>query len=79
MKDRRDLEWALQHHIDFIGLSFVRRAADIIELKQLIEGHRPKVIPLIVAKIEKTEAVADLDNILSVTDAVMVSAGRFGR
>lgn len=78
MKDRRDLEWALQHHIDFIGLSFVRRAADIIELKQLIEGHRPKVIPLIVAKIEKTEAVADLDNILSVTDAVMVARGDLG-
>ncbi len=78
MKDRGDLEWALQHHIDFIGLSFVRRAADIIELKQLIEGHRPKVIPLIVAKIEKTEAVADLDNILSVTDAVMVARGDLG-
>ena len=78
VKDRRDLEWALQNHIDFIGLSFVRQAADIIELKRLIEGHRPKVTPLIVAKIEKTEAVADLDNILSVTDAVMVARGDLG-
>lgn len=78
LKDRKDLEWALQNHIDFIGLSFVRQAADIIELKRLIEGHRPKVTPLIVAKIEKTEAIADLDNILSVTDAVMVARGDLG-
>lgn len=78
VKDRRDLEWALQNHIDFIGLSFVRQAADITELKRLIEGHRPKVTPLIVAKIEKTEAIADLDNILSVTDAVMVARGDLG-
>ena len=77
-KDRRDLEWALQNHIDFIGLSFVRQAADIIELKRLIEGHHPKVTPLIVAKIEKTEAIADLENILNVTDAVMVARGDLG-
>ena len=78
VKDRRDLEWALQNHIDFIGLSFVRQAADIVELKRLIEGHRPKVTPLIVAKIEKTEAVADLENILRETDAVMVARGDLG-
>lgn len=77
-KDRKDLEWALQNQIDFIGLSFVRQAEDIIELKRLIESHRPKVVPLIVAKIEKTEAVADLDNILHVADAVMVARGDLG-
>ena len=77
-KDRQDLEWALKNELDFIGLSFVRQAEDIIELKRLIETHRPKVTPLIVAKIEKTEAVADLDNILSVTDAVMVARGDLG-
>ena len=77
-KDRKDLEWALQNQIDFIGLSFVRQAEDIVELKRLIESHRPKVVPLIVAKIEKTEAVADLDNILHVTDAVMVARGDLG-
>jgi pyruvate kinase len=77
-KDRQDLEWALKNELDFIGLSFVRQAEDIIELKRLIESRRPKVTPLIVAKIEKTEAVADLDNILSVTDAVMVARGDLG-
>jgi pyruvate kinase len=77
-KDRRDLEWALKHELDFIGLSFVRQAEDIVELKRLIESRRPKITPLIVAKIEKTEAVADLDNILEVTDAVMVARGDLG-
>ena len=77
-KDRRDLDWALKHELDFIGLSFVRQAEDIVELKRLIESRRPKITPLIVAKIEKTEAVADLDNILEVTDAVMVARGDLG-
>lgn len=77
-KDRKDLEWALQHQLDFIGLSFVRQAADIVHLQKLIESHHPKVTPLIVAKIEKTEAIEDLDNILHVTDAVMVARGDLG-
>ena len=77
-KDRKDLTWALQNHIDFVGLSFVRQAEDIRELHRLIESHHPKVVPLIVAKIEKTEAIADLDNILHATDAVMVARGDLG-
>jgi pyruvate kinase len=77
-KDRRDLDWALQHQLDFIGLSFVRRAADIDLLRSLIEAARPKVTPLVVAKIEKTEAIADLENILDATDAVMVARGDLG-
>ncbi|MCA9009571.1 MAG: pyruvate kinase [Planctomycetaceae bacterium] len=77
-KDRLDLEWALKHELDYIGLSFVRQAEDIIELKRLIESRHPKITPLIVAKIEKTEAVADLDRILAVTDAVMVARGDLG-
>jgi pyruvate kinase len=77
-KDRKDLEWALQNQLDFIGLSFVRRADDIRVLQELIAKLRPKVTPLIVAKIEKTEAITDLDNILNVTDAVMVARGDLG-
>jgi pyruvate kinase len=77
-KDRRDLEWALQHSLDFIGLSFVRRAADIQHLQSLIAAQRPRVTPLVVAKIEKTEAIDDLDAILEVTDAVMVARGDLG-
>lgn len=77
-KDRRDLAWALDQQLDFIGLSFVRQAQDIELLHQLIQAHQPVVTPLVVAKIEKTEAVADLDNILRVTDAVMVARGDLG-
>lgn len=77
-KDRRDLEWALQNQLDFIGLSFVRRAEDIRGLQMLIEAQHPKVTPLIVAKIEKTEAIDDLENILDATDAVMVARGDLG-
>ena len=50
-KDRRDLEWALQQNLDFIGLSFVRKAADILHLQSIIASLRPRITPLIVAKI----------------------------
>ena len=73
-KDRHDLEWALQQQLDFIGLSFVRRADDIVQLQSLIQSLKPRFAPLVVAKIEKTEAIDDLDNILAVTDAVMVAS-----
>ncbi len=77
-KDEADLRWALDHQIDFIGLSFVRSAADIRHLHQLIAAHGTKTRPWVVAKIEKTEAIADLENILDETDAVMVARGDLG-
>lgn len=77
-KDRADLEWALNQRLDFIGLSFVRQAEDIQLLQKLIEARHPPVVPLIVAKIEKNEAIANLESILEVTDAVMVARGDLG-
>ncbi|MEZ6121918.1 MAG: pyruvate kinase [Planctomycetaceae bacterium] len=77
-KDHDDLKWALQNSLDFIGLSFVRSAHDISYLKSLIAAEKPAVVPTVVAKIEKTEAIADLDSILQVTDAVMVARGDLG-
>lgn len=77
-KDKADLAWALDHQLDFIGLSFVRSASDITELKEIIAGHNPKVVPTVVAKIEKTEAMDELQGILDVTDAVMVARGDLG-
>lgn len=77
-QDRADLRWALEHQLDFIGLSFVRSAADVRELRELIEAARPPRSPWIVAKIEKPEAVDDLEAILSETDAVMVARGDLG-
>jgi pyruvate kinase len=77
-KDEADLKWALQNDLDFVGLSFVRSAKDIEQLRSLIDSAAPTVTPLIVAKIEKTEAVDDLDAILEATDAVMVARGDLG-
>ena len=75
-KDMDDLELALELNVDFIALSFVRSPADVRDLRALIEqaGSRAHVI----AKIEKSEAVDALDDILAETDAVMVARGDLG-
>ncbi len=72
-KDRSDLAWAVAHALDYVGLSFVRSADDIRLLHAEIDRLRPETRPAVVAKIEKMEALNDLDNILEVTDAVMVA------
>ncbi|HEX8738419.1 MAG TPA: pyruvate kinase [Pyrinomonadaceae bacterium] len=79
-KDRADLEWAMQQNIDYIALSFVRKAEDCIEAKELIKqlNKRKTGRPLLVAKIEKAEAIENLDAILSATDGVMVARGDLG-
>lgn len=77
-KDRGDLTWALAREIDFIGLSFVRSAEDIDLLRSAIADHEPRFAPQIVAKIEKIEAVNDLDRILERADAAMVARGDLG-
>lgn len=75
-KDREDLELALKHDVDWIALSFVRSARDIIELKHLIKnaGKSTRVI----AKIEKPEAVTELDDIIKAADGIMVARGDLG-
>lgn len=75
-KDRRDLVWAVKQNADYIALSFVRTAADCQEAKELIEGAGGKQ-PL-VAKIEKAEAIDNLDEIIAVADGVMVARGDLG-
>jgi pyruvate kinase len=77
-KDRDDLTWALDREIDFIGLSFVRNSDDIRRLRDLISRHPGDHQPHIVAKIEKGEAIADLEAIIDITDAVMVARGDLG-
>jgi pyruvate kinase len=77
-KDRADLQWALDHGIDYVGLSFVRNVADLLLLRQVIAAHATKTPPWIVAKIEKAEAIADLEAIVSEADAVMVARGDLG-
>lgn len=77
-KDLADLNWALDHGVDYVGLSFVRSADDIRLLKNMIAAHATKTPPWIVAKIEKPEAIADLERIVIETDAVMVARGDLG-
>lgn len=75
-KDLSDLAFALEQNVDWIGLSFVRSARDIIELKHIIGMSQGKA--KVVAKIEKPEAIDDIDEILKVTDAIMVARGDLG-
>ncbi len=77
-KDRDDLAWALDRQLDFLGLSFVRNSADIRQLRELIAAHPGDHAPHIVAKIEKSEAIEDLEAIIDITDAVMVARGDLG-
>jgi pyruvate kinase len=77
-KDLKDLDFALNQRVDWVGLSFVRSGADIIELKHLIQNFDHNVRTKVVAKIEKPEAVADIDNIIKETDAIMVARGDLG-
>lgn len=77
-KDLEDLEFALKNNFDWIGLSFVRSSADIIELKEIIRNYDLNCKARVIAKIEKPEAVADIDAILAATDALMVARGDLG-
>lgn len=77
-KDLKDLDFALTQKVDWVGLSFVRSAADIIELKHLIQNFDHNVRTRVVAKIEKPEAISDIDNIIKETDALMVARGDLG-
>src|SRR5690349_13824067 len=75
-KDVSDLELALELEVDYVALSFVRSAADVRELRELIgesDSHAE-----VIAKIEKAEAVDALDDILAETDAIMVARGDLG-
>ena len=75
-KDRKDLEFGLEHGVDAIALSFVRSAADVMEAKQIIAAHK-KDVPVI-AKLEKPQALDQLEAILEVCDGVMVARGDLG-
>ena len=75
-KDAGDLAYALEQDVDWIGLSFVRNAQDIVELRERIEAEGKHT--RIIAKIEKPEALEDLDGILEETDAVMIARGDLG-
>jgi pyruvate kinase len=75
-KDRGDLAFGLAMGIDFVALSFVRSADDILRLRRLMRGA--KVPPMVIAKIERREAIENLEEILGEADGVMVARGDLG-
>jgi pyruvate kinase len=84
-KDREDLRFGVMHGVDYVALSFVRQPEDVLEAKDLIrqfqveKGETEQVMPLpLIAKLEKPEALAHLDEILAAVDGVMVARGDLG-
>lgn len=75
-KDREDLLFGLKEGVDFVGLSFVRSAREILLVKEIIQKEN-KDTPVI-AKIEKHEAIRNIEEILEATDAIMVARGDLG-
>ncbi|MFA7309011.1 MAG: pyruvate kinase [Patescibacteria group bacterium] len=77
-KDKKDLQWGLKNGVDYIALSFVRKAEDIKELKELIKKYKPGSPVRIIAKIEMHEAVDNILSILREVDGIMVARGDLG-
>ena len=76
-KDKEDALFAIENQLDWIALSFVRTTKDVKQLQKLIEKHSEHKIPII-AKIEKPEAIENMDGILKAADGIMVARGDLG-
>jgi pyruvate kinase len=83
-KDKEDIHWGIKNDIDYIAASFTRKASDVTEIKEyvasLMEQHHPKghPHPMVISKIESTEALENFDAILKVSDGIMVARGDLG-
>src|SRR4030065_1708844 len=75
-KDRKDISFALKHRIDFIALSFVRSASGVMKLRDWLKSKN--AVRPIIAKIEKKEAIENSDEILEVSDGIMIARGDLG-
>lgn len=76
-KDANDIVFGIEQGIDFIAASFVRKASDVLEIRELLEKHNAGHIQII-SKIENQEGVDNLDEILEVSDGLMVARGDLG-
>ncbi|MEZ0396259.1 MAG: pyruvate kinase [Anaerolineales bacterium] len=77
-KDAADLEFGLSLGVDAVAISFVRRAADVQQVREAIACQSPRCLPLLIAKLERPEALENLDAILDASDGVMVARGDLG-
>jgi len=75
-KDRRDLAWAMENELDFIALSFVRQPADLEELRGILNENNNSA--QVVSKIEKPEALKQIERIIELSDVVLVARGDLG-
>lgn len=76
-KDVSDIVFGIEQKVDFIAASFVRKASDILEIRELLEGHDAQYIQVI-PKIENQEGIDNIDSILEVSDGLMVARGDMG-
>jgi pyruvate kinase len=72
-KDKKDLEFGLKNNVDFFALSFVRRPKDILDLRKILDAAKSKAH--IISKIETPQAVANIDEIIRISDGIMVARG----
>ena len=75
-KDRHDVEWAIAQRLDYVALSFVRRVEDVLALREIINGSMSDI--KLISKLEKPEAMENLDEIIEASDGVMVARGDLG-
>ncbi len=76
-RDLKFVEFAAKNDIDYLGLSFVRQAEDVIQLRELLKSHNNTNIKII-SKIEKPQAVENIDSIIEASDGIMVARGDLG-
>ncbi|WP_048600607.1 pyruvate kinase [Rubeoparvulum massiliense] len=75
-KDEEDIRFGIEHKVDFIAASFVRKASDVLEIRRILEEHGSTI--QIIPKIENREGVENVDDILDVADGLMVARGDLG-
>lgn len=73
-KDKKDIAWGVRHKVDYFAISFVQNKRDMLIARELLKGYNGKLI----AKIEKFDAVENIDEILEVSDAIMIARGDLG-
>ena len=76
-KDKSDVQFGIEQGVDFIAASFVRRAEDVLEIRELLEAHEGDYIKII-PKIENQEGIDNIDEILKISDGLMVARGDLG-